>query len=1103
MTAAVLDNRRGRHIAGALMFLFAAYNLGHNLLQPADNLSLLTGHARLPAVPSALILMVAISCLAGTHDPGQRLLWNISAVFSLLTGLVLVAAHFDPARRWVHLVNTQFMPLGAAFCLVLASGSLVIANYPLRPILRLRRDALLMALMGVLLSMTWWFLGSWVQHDERLQAAQDLLDNYALLVTRELESQTELLRRMSARSEAQGKLPSGPLAEADIGSYFRDIADLRSLVFLDKQGNVWSRSRDTVSGRWLQMALDDNRTARWLEDLRAGNVPISWQFPDAAHPQLALLAVSPGEDARQRLVAAVDLAILADYQLQQNTGEFALQITHEGSSLARAGTTVPSSGDNPYIKVSTEIRLPPGQHVLTLEATAGAPRMSTPNGLLPIGGGLFGLLLTYHLVIGRALLERLNKQTSALRVSEQRFRSLFSQSPDAVFALDRDGSYASTNPLTQRILGITEADLLGRGFVEVLSKDSVSAADMSKAMTGFRQALDGRPQRLSITFSPPQLGEPRFFEVALLPIVVDEQIVGVFGIAKDTTQKMADEERLRVLERSLEASSNAVIVVDARHSGYPVVYVNPAFTRILGYSAEAAMGNDGTVFLTGEYVTEEDREAITNALATGQTLSRTLRNQRRDGSPFWNQLSFSPVLDGSGEVTHFVGILNDISERKEQESRLAFQATHDALTGLANRSLFNDRLEHDFSLARRQRNLLAVLFIDLDEFKPINDTLGHKVGDQLLVGVTARLSLALRPSDTLARLGGDEFVLLLPDLSNRGQATDVAERLLMELSRPHRVEGQELHISASIGIAILTPDMQDPEKLVQQADIAMYQAKKAGRNTFEVFTGDMDQQLSERLVLRNALQETMDNDEMEVFYQPLLNAAGRLEGLEALLRWHRRDGDAVPPATFIPLAEETGQIIQLSRWLMERAFRDAVGLQQQGLLRGRLALNVSPTQFHRESFLPVLKSVLESSGLGPQCLELEITEGVLMRDAEGAIATLEALAAMGVGVVIDDFGTGFSSLSYIRTLPVHKIKIDGSFVRGVIDNAKDAAVCKGVIALARELEMQVVAEGVETSAQYAYLQSHGCEVFQGFLLARPMSLASAALWLRERPDLYR
>ncbi|MEX0827744.1 MAG: diguanylate cyclase, partial [Haliea sp.] len=368
-----------------------------------------------------------------------------------------------------------------------------------------------------------------------------------------------------------------------------------------------------------------------------------------------------------------------------------------------------------------------------------------------------------------------------------------------MFALNTDGTYASLNPLSEAVLGVGEDDMLGRGFMEVLSEESVSVEDNRKALTAFRRALDGRPQIFALSFRPPAQGQSKYFDVSLLPIVVDGRVEGVFGVAKDTTQRAADEERLRVLERSLEASSNAVIVVDARRTGYPVVYVNPAFTRIMGYPAEAALGSDGTVFLKGEYVTREDRDAITDALEAGKSLSLTLRNQRRDGSPFWNQLSFSPVFDARHELTHFVGILNDISERKEQESRLAYQATHDALTGLGNRSLFNDRLEHDFSLARRRHSLLAVLFIDLDEFKPINDTLGHKVGDQLLVSVTARLSATLRPTDTLARLGGDEFVLLLPDLNTGDEAQDIAERLLAELARSHRVAEHELHVSASIG----------------------------------------------------------------------------------------------------------------------------------------------------------------------------------------------------------------------------------------------------------------------------------------------------------------
>ncbi|MEQ8804089.1 MAG: PAS domain S-box protein, partial [Haliea sp.] len=581
MTAAMLDSRRGRQIAGGMMLLFAGYNLGHNLLDATDNQSLLTGHARLPSVPSAMIMMVAISCLAGMHTPRQRLLWNITAIFALLTGAALAAAYLDPARRWVALASSQFMPLGALFCVVLASGTLVIANYPLRPVVRLRRNAVAMALMGAIFSMSWWFLGSWVQHDERLQAADAALGNYSLALMHELESQTKLMQRMSGRWETVGELPSGPLAEQDIGSYFRDIPNLRGFLFLDESGDSWSRSRDTGTQRWLGNALQRPLVAAWLEEFRKSGEPVAWEFPDSDHPQLALLGVSPGTGAKQRLITVVDFTILADLELQQDAGEFALAIVRGDATIARPGGADFAAGSQ-YINISSEISLPPGQDGLTLVASAGAPRLNTLSGLLPMGGGLFGLLLTYHLVIGRGLLDQLNQQTAALRNSEQRFRSLFSQNPDAVFALNTDGTYASLNPLTQAVLGVAESDMLGRGFMEVLSAESVSEADSRKSLAAFRHALDGRPQALAIAFSPQDQDEARYFDVSLLPIVVDGRVEGVFGIAKDTTQRAADEERLRVLERSLEASSNAVIVVDARRRGYPVVYVNPAFTRVLG-----------------------------------------------------------------------------------------------------------------------------------------------------------------------------------------------------------------------------------------------------------------------------------------------------------------------------------------------------------------------------------------------------------------------------------------------------------------------------------------------------------------------------------------
>ncbi|XKG90321.1 EAL domain-containing protein [Vreelandella venusta] len=697
-------------------------------------------------------------------------------------------------------------------------------------------------------------------------------------------------------------------------------------------------------------------------------------------------------------------------------------------------------------------------------------------------------------MIGRSLGEISRRQARELKVSEQRFRSLYDHHPDAVFSFDRNGFYQSMNPATEHIVGIREEEAVGVSFRELFNSETVPGADLQTVYRAYEEANRGYPRTdFQMTFRPKGKVE-RIFDVTFLPIVVDGEIDGVFGLAKDVSERMKIEEKQRIMERSLEASSNAIVITDARLPGYPVVYVNPAFSQITGYIWDEIYGK-ALGMLTGEGTDEGDIQTIRTAVAEEKSATLTLRSYRKDGAPFWNQLFLSPVSDDSGSVTHFIAVMNDISEKKEQDQKLAYQATHDVLTGLGNRSLFNDRLSHDFELAKRQSCLMAVLFIDLDEFKPINDTLGHKVGDKLLISVAERLSSVVRPSDTLVRFGGDEFVLLLPDLQSQEDAVDVAERVLEEIARPHQVGNNELHISASIGIATISEQLEHSEKLLQQADMAMYKAKQQGRNTYEVFSCDLDSKLSRRVELRNDLQEAIKKDQLHLNYQPLVNAGGGFIGIEALVRWRHPQKGNISPADFIPIAEETGQITQLGHWVTKRACLDALSLVNQGLLPGRVAVNLSPMQFHRPNFLATLRQILEETGLPPEHLELELTEGILMRDIEGAIDTLNALSGMGVSTAIDDFGTGFSSFSYLRELPVDKIKIDKSFVDNVITNEKDSAVCKGVIAMARELDLKMIAEGVETKEQYHYLVDSGCTGFQGYYFAKPMVLDDLIKWL--------
>ncbi|TVT31803.1 EAL domain-containing protein [Marinobacter vinifirmus] len=741
-----------------------------------------------------------------------------------------------------------------------------------------------------------------------------------------------------------------------------------------------------------------------------------------------------------------------------------------------------------YLPVS----IPNGPEVV-LSATAGPASVLTLRGMLPPALFGFGVLMSYLLVMGRSLLSVQKDQAREIVTAEQRFRSLFTQSPDAVFAFDREGVYQAVNPAAQELVGFTEKDIGVTCYRDVLTSDAISEGDFAVFDTAFRNAVAGHPQGFEVSFKNAS-GEIRLFDVAFVPTVVDGEVVGVFALTKDVTERHEAQEAQRILQRSLESSDNAVVVVDVRSQDLPVVFANPAFSEMTGYTREEVIGSP-VKQLTGPETEEADMEQIREAVRAGQPATVILKSYRRDETPFWNHVSLAPVKNDKQQITHFTAIMTDISEKKEQENRLAYQATHDVLTGLGNRSLFEDRLEHDFALARRNSQQLAVLFIDLDEFKPINDTLGHKVGDGLLISIARRLDKVTRPEDTLARFGGDEFVLLLPDLTSPAQAEEVANRILDEIADPHQVGSHELYISASIGISLLDEHLDSPEKLIQQADMAMYKAKQQGRDTCEVYSEDLDTKLSKRVALRNELQEAIKTGQLFLNYQPQVDRDGQLCGLEALVRWKHPKKGLIAPADFIPVAEETGQIAHLGKWVTTQACKDARRLLEMGLLKGRMAVNLSPLQFHRPGFLTVLRSILEDTGLAPEHLELELTEGILMKDSEGAIDILNALNGMGVATAIDDFGTGFSSFSYLKDLPVDNIKIDRSFVDNVTTNEKDAAVCKGVITLAREMGLNVVAEGVETQEQFCYLKSHGCESFQGYYFARPMLFEDLVQWI--------
>ncbi|HSP31872.1 MAG TPA: diguanylate cyclase, partial [Halomonas sp.] len=553
---------------------------------------------------------------------------------------------------------------------------------------------------------------------------------------------------------------------------------------------------------------------------------------------------------------------------------------------------------------------------------------------------------------------------------------------DGFFTLDTRWHFTYINREGERILKRPEGELLGKNIWQCFPD-----AEGSLFENEYRRAASLQ-EAVHFEAYNPRLG--LWVEVHVYP-----SPEGLAIYFRDINERKATEQQLKLLERSVESSTNGVIIVDAQISGLPMVYVNAAFERITGYSRSEALGRNCR-FLQGEDTDPLTVKQLRDAVAEQREVHVVIRNYRRTGAVFWNDLYISPVRDERGQVTHYLGVQNDVSEQREYQAQLAFNANHDALTGLPNRLLLSQRLEQGCVLARRYQRYLAVLFIDLDDFKPINDTLGHEVGDFILVEVAKRLEDELRPWDTVARFGSDEFVVLLPDLAHEKDVIQVVERLLQRLSPPYWYRGSELRITASIGIAINDGSMKNPRQLIQQADLAMYKAKRRGRNTYHWYTEDLNRKVSERVSLRSALQQAIEKQQFELYYQPQIHApSGRVVGVEALIRWQHPERGNIPPSDFISLAEDTGQIIPISDWVLATACRDAYQLNAVGVGSITMAVNISPMQFQRPGFLASIEQVLADSGLAPALLELELTEGVLMDSTEQAIQALQDLRGLG------------------------------------------------------------------------------------------------------------
>ncbi|MGC8540526.1 MAG: sensor domain-containing protein [Phycisphaerae bacterium] len=584
-------------------------------------------------------------------------------------------------------------------------------------------------------------------------------------------------------------------------------------------------------------------------------------------------------------------------------------------------------------------------------------------------------------------------------------------------------------------------------------------------------------------------GQIRDVEVYAHPIILKGHQVNLI-IAHDVTDRRRAEESLRLAQRALDAATIGILIVDAQHPDMPITYVNPAFEKTTGYCQAEVLGRNCR-FLQGSQRDQPGLDELRSALKEGRSCEVNLQNYKKDGTMFWNQLHISPLRNEAGIITHFVGAQKDISDQMAANARIEQLAYYDPLTELPNRRLFLDRLATCVAIAQRSNVFGAVVCIDLDNFKNLNDAASHEVGDDLLREMSRRLKLSLRQQDTVSRLGGDEFVLLLPALSDSSEVSGnmvqgAITRIQKAISEPVVLGNFQHHITASIGVALFPKGVESASDLLKQADTAMYRAKATGRNSVCYFEPAMQAAVSARLTLEQDLRQAMEREDFRMFLQGQVNASGKIIGAEALIRWHNKEGGLISPMAFIPVAEDTGLIIPMGTWMLRQACRTIKKLEQAGRPI-RISVNVSPRQFRGPDFRDCVAMVLQETGANAGLLMLEITEAVVFDNLNEAISKMQQLKALGVHFSIDDFGTGYSSLAYLKKLPLTELKIDKSFIQDAPTDMNDASLVEAILAVATHHGLQVVAEGVETLEHVDFLKERGCPLFQGYYFGRPIS----------------
>ncbi|MGV6858683.1 MAG: EAL domain-containing protein [bacterium] len=862
-----------------------------------------------------------------------------------------------------------------------------------------------------------------------------------------------------------------------LGQPFSSLLDSTNLAILEDALDELSGMQPVIE---VELELRQGAWQRWRIRLLEAGHDLAGGF------QVVGVDITKHRGAREALRRGEERLRLAFATLDEEEGEFSAEETDEqepvlsgvqlpalkGVSLARLGNIIHPADQN---RISAKIKLREYQEKSRYKSGCGDEcwvwSVSTPPAPYSIPGNVDAVP-----GIGLQGVKQVNPAKASYE-SLKKYRDLFWYANDAILIHTVNGKVLETNNKAVELFGYT-----GEEMAQMEIEDFVG----TREKLAFRLATEELLADGNINFE----ATIEHAQGRAIPVEIQSKLLPLEGrpviqmVVRDISDRKKAEERMRLSATVVESTTEGVMITDAESR---IISVNKAFSGITGYELADLKGRTPSVLKSGRQSPEFYSEMWRRLKVTG-VWSGEIWNTRRDGVDFPAWESINEVRDSDGKVSHYVAVMSDITKLKQKQKEVDHLAYHDALTDLPNRLLFNEQLKHALSLAKREKSKLAVMFMDLDRFKNINDSLGHPIGDEVLRDTAKRLRAVLRDQDVIARVGGDEFMLLLEGVNSSSDAALIAQKLLDSLTAPFQVDGQFLYLSSSIGISIFPRDGDDAAELVKNADSAMYEAKREGRDGYRFFNGGAAITLNECLYLETGLRNALQRNELEVYYQPQISLVdGKVLGAEALLRWRHPQKGLLSPEKFISVAEETGLIVPIGEWVLRKACEQARHWHDMGYSLKRIAVNLSAIQLARGDIVATVKKVLEETGLEGKYLDLEITENVILHDAEKAIGVLKGLKALGVTLSIDDFGTGYSSLSYLKKLPVDKLKIDKSFVTDVASDSNDEGIVKAVIALGKSLGMSLVAEGVETEGHEAFLRSEGCDVGQGYFYSKAVA----------------